>query len=592
MISFSGIPDGPVVPEGSLNVGYGTSGFRANAEAPMNNMNHIAYRCGLLFASIPILSRNYPETHSKHLLESLDRHIIGLGCIITASHNPHHDNGIKLFAPSGEMIESEWEHVMNEFINTRGSIQELLRGYFYDHEGFEEHLENFRKKYAIRVLIGSDNRATSPKLVSLFKSGVDALFGTLGLDTSESVIIGKVTTPTLPFLLHCGYIQVSSDAVYLDYIETAFGDAVQVFRKMGLLRDVSTIDIHEELYYDCSFGVGGLKIWRFCNCIRMLGIHPYVCNSSIPGDPSKMTKMLNSGCGSDYVLARNTAPFSVKDVNIYTGKRFCSFDGDVDRVIYFVSYGGGKCTVFHGDHLLLIKVLFLRFLLKSCKLKLNVGIFQTRYSNGAITSYIHSLISQWNHESDNVKWHHEFFNSGVKHAQRAATKYDLSVYYEKNGHGAIVSRINGKMVTTESMGDQNGDLLGTVLNLFSPGGDAIVNSLVLELALKVLKMTVYDCLNMYTDLPFISERYKIPKNKMVCFASSVEDESILIRPKWFQEALDSKVRLYEGARAFIRPSGTENILRVYVEAKDHESVKILYNFIVQGIEKALKECQV
>ncbi|EKX73447.1 phosphoacetylglucosamine mutase, putative [Theileria equi strain WA] len=600
MIALDKIPDGPSVPEGFLGVGYGTSGFRSHAEGPINAMDHVAYRCGLIFAAMPLISRGYPDVYSEYLLKSKDSdsEVIGMGCVITASHNPYQDNGVKLFTPSGEMLESEWEQLMDEFVNTKGSVQELLKEYLKVSQGFKEHLETFRKRYSIRIIVGYDSRSTSPRLVSFFKKGVNAVLDALELDTSECIVIGKVTTPTLPFLLNNGYASVSSDSVYLDYIEGVFSDVVQKFTKFGLLKETFTIDTNEELYYDCSFGVSSFKIWRFCNCIRLLGMNPYVCNSSIPGDPSEMFNRLNAGCGSDYVMSKNTVPQSVKDMDIYIGKRFCSFDGDADRVIYFVPGRDGQCTVFHGDHILLVKLLFLRSLLKDCTFKLSVGVLQTRYSNGAITAYIHSLISKWNSESSGIEWHHEFFNSGVKHAQRAAKKYDLSVYYEKNGHGAIVSRVNtfestcsclNELSSKENNG--NREILSSVLRLFYPGGDAIVNSLVFELALKVLDMSIYDCVRLYTDLPFMNTRYEIPKHIMTRFSTSIDNDSVLVRPKEFQESLESQVQLYDGARAFVRPSGTENILRIYVEANSEDVVKVLYDFIIEGIERALNDTE-
>lgn len=34
--------------------------------------------------------------------------------MVTASHNPEQDNGVKLIDPRGEMLESTWEHYANK----------------------------------------------------------------------------------------------------------------------------------------------------------------------------------------------------------------------------------------------------------------------------------------------------------------------------------------------------------------------------------------------------------------------------------------------------------------------------------------------
>ncbi len=40
-----------------------------------------------------------------------------IGVIITASHNPEEDNGVKLVDPHGEMIEKAWEEYATEIAN-------------------------------------------------------------------------------------------------------------------------------------------------------------------------------------------------------------------------------------------------------------------------------------------------------------------------------------------------------------------------------------------------------------------------------------------------------------------------------------------
>ena len=40
-----------------------------------------------------------------------------IGVMITASHNPEQDNGVKLVDPAGEMLEQSWEAVATELAN-------------------------------------------------------------------------------------------------------------------------------------------------------------------------------------------------------------------------------------------------------------------------------------------------------------------------------------------------------------------------------------------------------------------------------------------------------------------------------------------
>jgi len=42
-----------------------------------------------------------------------------IGVMITASHNPEEDNGVKLIDPDGEMLETSWETHATQLANVR-----------------------------------------------------------------------------------------------------------------------------------------------------------------------------------------------------------------------------------------------------------------------------------------------------------------------------------------------------------------------------------------------------------------------------------------------------------------------------------------
>ncbi|GAO47336.1 hypothetical protein G7K_1544-t1 [Saitoella complicata NRRL Y-17804] len=71
-----------------LLYGYGTAGFRLKAHL----LTSVVFRVGLLAAV---------------RLKKLNGQTIGV--MITASHNPAEDNGVKLVDPQGEMLEGSWE---------------------------------------------------------------------------------------------------------------------------------------------------------------------------------------------------------------------------------------------------------------------------------------------------------------------------------------------------------------------------------------------------------------------------------------------------------------------------------------------------
>ena len=77
------------------------------------------------------------------------------------------------------------------------------------------------------------------------------------------------------------------------------------------------------------------------------------------------------------------------------------------------------------------------------------------------------------------------------------------------------------------------------------------------------------------------------------------DESIQIKtydaerkvqsPSGLQDEIDLAISEYPSARAFVRPSGTEDVVRVYAEAPDEENVKKLADKIIKIVTKFLHE---
>jgi phosphoacetylglucosamine mutase len=86
----------------------------------------------------------------------------------------------------------------------------------------------------------------------------------------------------------------------------------------------------------------------------------------------------------------------------------------------------------------------------------------------------------------------------------------------------------------------------------------------------------------YTDLP--SKQLKVP----VTAAKKVqiqcnEDETRLVSPTSLQQALDDAMSATPKGRCFVRPSGTEDVVRVYAEAATQELADSLAQLAVKAI---------
>ncbi len=75
---------------------YGTAGLRTRADI----LDSTCFRVGLLVRCVP---------------KKLKGKTIGL--MVTASHNPEHDNGVKMVDPRGEMLEATWEPFCTQIAN-------------------------------------------------------------------------------------------------------------------------------------------------------------------------------------------------------------------------------------------------------------------------------------------------------------------------------------------------------------------------------------------------------------------------------------------------------------------------------------------
>ena len=113
-------------------------------------------------------------------------------------------------------------------------------------------------------------------------------------------------------------------------------------------------------------------------------------------------------------------------------------------------------------------------------------------------------------------------------------------------------------------------------------GDAICNMLMIESVLRDRDMSIKQFFHLYDDLPNWTLKAKVKDRSAF---KTTWDESRLVQPEKLQETIDECCKLLDQARCFVRPSGTEDILRVYVEAATKEDMAELANQIMKEINE-------
>jgi len=284
---------------------------------------------------------------------------------------------------------------------------------------------------------------------------------------------------------------------------------------------------------------------------------------------------------------------------------FISYDGDADRAVaYRVERGNTYADLFEGDKMGALYALFCQTYLKKItelqnELKGSVDLkedFSQWTIGAALTAYANGAAQQYYRDTLKVKLMIE--PTGVKYLHRAAENFDIGVYFESNGHGTVVYN-HDKIHTLEEAvqiadvyrkgnSDERALKLYQYLRLLylflieaNQGvGDAISNFLQIETALAGLGINATGWKAIYSDLENAHSKIVV-RNKSVIKVSY--DQSRVTTPIAIQDKIDEICAKYPMGRAFIRPSGTEDICRLYVEATTLDDVKAIQKQITEYV---------
>jgi phosphoacetylglucosamine mutase len=114
-------------------------------------------------------------------------------------------------------------------------------------------------------------------------------------------------------------------------------------------------------------------------------------------------------------------------------------------------------------------------------------------------------------------------------------------------------------------------------------GDAISDMLLVEV---ILRSRQWDCTEFdgaYEDLP--NKLLKVNVKNRSLFKTE-DAERKLVSPAGLQAKIDELVSKYKDARAFVRPSGTEDCVRVYAETSLAGELNSLANSVAKLVSES------
>ncbi|KAL6327798.1 hypothetical protein AAG906_025718 [Vitis piasezkii] len=447
-----------------------------------------------------------------------------IGLMITASHNKVSDNGVKIADPSGGMLTQNWEPFADALANA-SDPGDLVRLII---EFVKKENIPFEGVCPAEVLLGRDTRPSGGSLLEAAKQVL------LPPDCFSSIV----------------------GAIALD---------------MGCLMDLipegSKInEIDDKLIVDGANGVGGEKLAGLKKMFNSLVID--VRNSGKEGG------VLNEGVGADYVQKEGcSCGFGPSDV----GLRCASLDGDADRLVYFlVLPKDNNIDLVDGDKILSLFALFV---------KEQLSILNTN-GNEKINNYYHACLGVQGLEV-------LFTPTGVKYLHEKAAEFDIGIYFEANGHGTILFseefcvgwRLEIMNFLPCSEQKKAALRLLAVSKLINQAvGDALSGLLLVEAILRHMGWSIHRWNALYQDLPSRQLKVKVVDRTAVVTANA---ETVVVKPPGLQEAINAEIAKYPQGRSFVRPSGTEDIIRVYAEASTQDAADSLGNSVARLVDKFL-----
>jgi len=440
---------------------------------PSGDFLESAIAAGILASGVDVYTAGIISTPALAMLTKiLD---MDGGIVISASHNPLEDNGIKIFKKGGEKLSDNQEKLIENYIlNSNSNNNSNL-----DEKNINSNIINKNKNQNNNSFNDIDNYDNSNNYQS------QNLINNLEISNKNI-----------------------NDFNYHDCEDTPTG------LKVGRLKYLNnSIDIYlSHITNSFSFNLNKLKIVVDCANGAMSNIVPDVLKKYqadvISFNTDLESGLINDNCGSTHPeILKELVLNSKADIGF-------SYDGDGDRVIGCDSKG----RIFDGD----VIMAFCAINMKKENLLKNNSVVTTIMANYGF--------------------------------EKKMNENGITVYKTNVGDRYVLE----KMIETDSIlgGEQSGHI---IFRNFSNIGDGLVSTLIfLEYLIKT-KININEIYDIIEHFPQVLKNLKVKdKNKII--------QSDILK----QKIKDAQSRLQGQGKVIVRPSGTEPLVRVMVEAKTKE----------------------
>jgi len=501
------------------------------------------------------------------------------------------------------MLEAAWEDHATAAVNapTVDAVMDLLTALAARHNVPLVTPPN--APHTATVVIGRDTRPSSPVLAAALASAISSLGATV-------VDVGLATTPAVHFVVRRrhraaigrGPPPPSTPAAELAAYATHYTDAYVALLAAAGDGAAAAAAAAGPLVVDASCGVGATVVGVADSPVAAaLGGRLRVVNGLGGG------ARLNDRVGAEYVHKRGRLPVVYPTdadalfadpppvlggwAGAHEGEPppagnvglVASLDGDADRLVLYHPTTG----VLDGDRFTVLTAGFVADTAAAAGVAVAIGVAHTAYSNGAAGDALRAMAGVAVLPA----------LTGVKHQEAVvrADGIDVGIYWEPNGHGTVLFADGFlERLRAAAGGAGGGDaaaarrraaatLLAVADVANQAVGDGIANLLLADALLAIRRWSAPDWVAAtYAARAAVNVSVAVADKGVV---TTADFDTRVVEPRALAEAVAAAVKATPGGRSFVRPSGTEDIVRVYAEAEGEAAAQRLADTVVAAVKR-------